>query len=369
MNNGIVLKVNHSSVVVLTANGEYLKCKKLLSSYSIGEEIQFPSSAIISNNKIKINIPKLIPVVIASALILMSFVFVNWNNKKALAAGRVTIDSGAKVSLILDKQLNVIGLKGHNEQGKKVIDKIDNWKQEPLQSVMDDLVGEMEKSKVIQPDDQIKLTGEMKKEFKNKQSELNNELKDIQETNNHIKIPNSKDLDQLKIQPKIKTQPQTQTQNKQVSSFNSHSAKVSRGEKNGKDKPNVKSPKVENNRANNHRYSKEEKNNRHQEAHWGNKQSQWKNRHQEEHRDSSKQNQQGQDNNNENHQDKKKNQNNYEREVKRSNNYKSRKEQSERCHSCNDRDEGNGNKNNEHEHDNRHNSSWHNDNNDEKGSD
>ncbi|QKE74419.1 anti-sigma factor domain-containing protein [Arthrobacter citreus] len=363
MNNGIVLEVNHSSVVVLTANGEYLKCKKLLSSYSIGEEIQFPSSAIISNNKIKINIPKLIPVVIASALILMSFLFVNWNNKKALAAGRVTIDSGAKVSLILDKQLNVIGLKGHNEQGKKVIDKIDNWKQEPLQSVMDDLVGEMEKSKVIQPDDQIKLTGEMKKEFKNKQSELNNELKDIQETNNHIKIPNSKDLDQPKIQPKIKTQ--LQTQNKQVSSFNSHSAKVTRGEKNGKDKPSVKSPKVENNRANNHRYSKEDRNNRQQKAHWGNKQSQWNNRHQEEHRDSSKQNQNKQNNKYEKHQDKKKNQYNYEREVKRNNNYQSRKGQNDRCHRCSNRDKGNENKNNEYDH--RHNNSWNNNN--EKGSD
>lgn len=350
MNNGIVLKVNHSSVVVLTANGEYLKCKKLLSSYSIGEEIQFPNNAIILNNKLKISIPKLIPVIIASGLILFSFIFVNLNNKEALAAGKVTINSEAKLSLTLDKHLRVIALKGHNEQGKKVIDKLDNWKQVPLNTVMDDLVGEMEKSKVIQPDEKIKLTGEMKEKFKSKQSELNHELKDIQKSNNQINIPNStKDLDQ----PRVKTQNQGQSQNKQENSFDSHSTKMTRGENNSKEKSSLKSPTVENNKVKENNHSKEVKNNIHQEEHLGNKQSQWNNRNRNEHQESSKQSQKKQYNNHDKHQEKKKTEYNYDRDIRRSNNDQRKNKNNEECHGCNNRYKESGNEN-------KHNNSWQN---------
>ncbi|MFF2877390.1 anti-sigma factor domain-containing protein [Gottfriedia sp. NPDC057991] len=344
MNNGIVLKVNRSSVVVLTANGEYLKCKKLLSSYSIGEEIQFPSNAIIlNNNKMKISIPKMIPVVIACGLILFSFTFINLNKEEALAAGRVTIDSEAKLSLILDKQLNVIDLKAHNEQGKKVINNMENWKQEPLNLVMDDLVGEMKKSKVIEPDEKIKLTGEMRKKFENKQSELNHELKDIQDSNNHINIPNSEELDQ----PKVKTQNHSQNQNKPEKSFNSNSTKVTKGETNN-NKSSSKSPTIEKEKNNDNGHSKEVQNNRHQDEHWGNKQRQWNHRNQNEHHESSNQNQKKQYNNYEKHQDKKKNDYNDDRELRRSNNDQGRNENKEGCHGCNNRykNDQNENKNN-----------------------
>ncbi|MFF3021929.1 anti-sigma factor domain-containing protein [Gottfriedia sp. NPDC057948] len=343
MNNGIVLKVNRSSVVVLTANGEYLKCKKLLSSYSVGEEIQFPSNAIILNKKVKISIPKLIPVVIACGLILFSFTFVNLNDEEAFAeAGKVRIDSEAKVSLTLDKQLKVISLKGHNEQGKKVIDKMDNWQHKSLNSVMNDIVGEMEKSKVIEPDEKIKLTGKMNKEFKDKQSELNHELKDIQDSNNHFIIPNAKDLDQ----PKVKNQNQSHSQNpnKQENGLNSH--KVTSGDNNYKVKSNFKSPTVEKNNVNDNGHSKEVKNNRHQEEHWGNKQSQSNHRHQEEeHKELTKQNQKKQNNNNEKHQVKKKNDYNDDSELRRSNNVQRRNENNEGCHGCNNRYKNNQNKN------------------------
>ncbi|MGG2025387.1 anti-sigma factor domain-containing protein [Gottfriedia sp. S16(2024)] len=355
MNNGIVLKVNRSSVVVLTANGEYLKCKKLLSSYSIGEEIQFPNNAIILNKKMKLSIPKLIPVVIVSGLILFSFTFINLNREEALAAGKVTIDSGAKVSLILDKQLNVIDLKAHNEQGKKVINKMDNWKQEPLHLVMDDLVGEMEKSKVIEPNEKIKLTGEMNKEFENKQSVLNHELKDIQESDNHFNIPNSKELDQPKIKIQNHKQNQSQNQNKQEKSFNSNSTKVIKGENNYKDKSIIKSPTIIKDKENDNGHPKEVQNNRHQEEHWGNKQRQWNHRNQDEHHESSKQNQKKQYNNNEKHQDKKKNDYNDNRKLRRSDNDQGRNEHNEGCHGCNNRY-----KNNENENENENDNGWHN---------
>ncbi|MEH7513634.1 anti-sigma factor domain-containing protein [Gottfriedia acidiceleris] len=338
MNNGIVLKVNRSSVVVLTANGEYLKCKKLLSSYSIGEEIQFPSNAIIlNNNKMKISFPKLISVVIVCGLILFSFTFINLNKEEALAAGTVKIDSEAKMSLILDKQLNVIDLKADNEQGKKVINNMENWKQEPLHLVMDDLVGEMEKSKVIEPDEKIKLTGEMKKQFENKQSVLNHELKDIQESNNHFNIPNSKELDQPKVknQNQNQNQSQNQNQNKQEKSFNSNSTKVIKGENNYKEKSIIKSPTIIKDKENDNGHPKEVQNNRHQEEHWGNKQRQWNHRNQDQHHESSKQNQNKQYNNNEKHQDTKKNDNNDDRKIRRSDNDQGRNENDEGCHGCN----------------------------------
>ncbi|XZF76135.1 anti-sigma factor domain-containing protein [Bacillus sp. AL-1R] len=337
MNNGIVLKINRSSVVVLTANGEYLKCKKLLSSYSIGEEIQFPNNAIILNKKVKMSFPKLIPVVIASGLILFSFLFVNKNKNEALAAGMVTIDTKAKVSLILDKQLNVIKLKGHNEQGKKVIDKMDNWKNEPIHLVMDELVGEMEKSKVIEPNEKINLNGEMKKEFEHKQSELNHELKDIQESHSHIKKPESKELNQ----PKIKTQ----NQHKQEKSSISNSTKVTKGETNYNDKSNLKSPTIAKEKNNNKGHSQEVQNNRHQDGQWGHKQPYSNHRHQVEHHESSNQNQKKQYTNYKKHQDEKKNDYNDDRKLRRTTNEQRKYINNKECYKCNTRYKTNGNEN------------------------
>lgn len=191
MNEGIVLKINNSSVIVLTADGRYLKCKRQLSSYTIGQEIQFPNQAIIVNKKINSYLPKLVPVMIASVLIFMSFLLVDWNKKRVLAAGYITVDSKAKISLIIDKQLNVIEIKALNGQGKKIVNKMDDWKQESLHLVMDDLMIELKKNEVVQPNEKINLSGTMEKKYKNEQRKLNKKLEDIQKKNPMIKLKKS----------------------------------------------------------------------------------------------------------------------------------------------------------------------------------
>ncbi|WP_088042028.1 anti-sigma factor domain-containing protein [Bacillus sp. EAC] len=191
MNSGIVLKVNHSSVVVLTASGEYLKCKKQMSSYTIGQEIQFPSHAIIVNKKMNLVSPKLLPVMIASVLIFISILFVDKNEQSVLAAGIVNVNSHAKVSIVLNKHLLVIGMKANNDEGKKLIKQMDGWNQESLEIVMGDLIGKMEKNKVIEPNEKVIISGSMEKKYKAKQSKLNDKLNDLQEKNSHINLNKS----------------------------------------------------------------------------------------------------------------------------------------------------------------------------------
>lgn len=186
MNKGIVLKINSHSVIVLTPDGEYLKCKRLLSSYTIGEEIQFPNYAVIVNNKVKKFIPKLVPVMIASALILMSFVLVDFNKKRVLAAGYVNIESKAKVSLILDKHLKVIDLKAKNDQGEKIIAKLKDWEKEPVKDVAEKLMVELEENEIIQHDEKVSISGSMDKKFKNEQKKLSKELDHIKQSNTHF---------------------------------------------------------------------------------------------------------------------------------------------------------------------------------------
>ncbi|MEH6936381.1 anti-sigma factor domain-containing protein [Bacillus sp. JJ664] len=186
MNKGIVLKINSHSVIVLTPDGEYLKCKKLLSSYTIGEEIQFPNYAVVVNNKVKKFIPKLVPVMIASALILMSFVLVDFNKKRVLAAGYVNIESKAKVSLILDKQLKVIALKAKNDQGKKIIAELKGWEKEPVKDVTEKLMVELEENEIIQHDEKVSISGSMDKKFSNEQKKLNKEINHIKQSNAHF---------------------------------------------------------------------------------------------------------------------------------------------------------------------------------------
>jgi len=200
MNKGIVLKINSHSVIVLTPDGEYLKCKRLLSSYTIGEEIQFPNYAVIVNNKVKKIIPKLVPVMIASALILMSFVLVDFNKKRVLAAGYVNIESKAKVSLILDKQLKVIALKAKNDQGKKIIAELKDWEKESVKDVTEKLIVELEENEIIQHDEKVSISGSMDKKFSNEQKKLSKEIDHIKQSNAHFEneqpvkeVPKNKD--------------------------------------------------------------------------------------------------------------------------------------------------------------------------------
>jgi Anti-sigma factor N-terminus len=216
MNNGIVLKINRSSVIVLTADGEYLKCKRLLSSYSIGQEIQFPNHAVIVNKQIKDFVPKLVPVTVACVLIFMSFIIVDWNKRSVLAAGVVKVNSQAKLSIVLNTQLKVIDLKAHNEQGKKVINKMDNWKQESLDLVMDELIVEMEKNEVILPDEKITLTGNMEKKYKDKQVKLNKKLNSLQRSNSKINLNKPVEHNDQQKQEELKNEKATeQHSNKQ----------------------------------------------------------------------------------------------------------------------------------------------------------
>jgi Anti-sigma factor N-terminus len=186
MNKGIVLKINSHSVIVLTPDGEYLKCKRLLSSYTIGEEIQFPNYAVIVNNKVKKFMPKLVPVMIASALILMSFVLVDFNKKRVLAAGYVNIESKAKVSLILDKHLKVIALKAKNDQGEKIIAELKDWEKESVKDVAEKLMVELEENEIIQHDEKVTISGSMDKKFSNEQKKLRKEIDHIKQSNTHF---------------------------------------------------------------------------------------------------------------------------------------------------------------------------------------
>jgi len=186
MNKGIVLKINSHSVIVLTPDGEYLKCKRLLSSYTIGEEIQFPNYAVIVNNKVKKFIPKLVPVMIASALILMSFVLLDFNKKRVLAAGYVNIESKAKVSLILDKHLKVIALKAKNDQGEKIIAELKDWEKESVKDVAEKLMVELEENEIIQHDEKVTISGSMDKKFSNEQKKLRKEIDHIKQGNTHF---------------------------------------------------------------------------------------------------------------------------------------------------------------------------------------
>lgn len=190
MNKGIVLKINHSSVVVLTPDGQYIKCKKQSSSLEIGQEIQFPDHAIIGNKKPVNILPKLVPVMVACALLCFSFFFIDFNKEKALAAGYVNVDSGAKVSLIVNKHMHVIGVKALNDEGKKVVASMDEWKKEPLKTVMNDVISKMDDKDNGQPNKEIILTGTMKNKYKSKQQKLNRQLEELKQNNSDIKVQN-----------------------------------------------------------------------------------------------------------------------------------------------------------------------------------
>ncbi|PKR86851.1 anti-sigma factor domain-containing protein [Heyndrickxia camelliae] len=122
MRKGVILEIKKRYLVMLTAEGEFVKGAKPHDNLQIGEEIVF-------NPYVKkLHFP-LVPVpakigglALVSALIICALVFNVSNQNKAYAY--VSIDANPSVELVLNKNLQVIRAKALNQDGQKVLSKV-----------------------------------------------------------------------------------------------------------------------------------------------------------------------------------------------------------------------------------------------------
>ncbi|MDR4434345.1 anti-sigma-I factor RsgI family protein [Bacillus tequilensis] len=158
MRRGIIVEKNRKFVTLLTPDGQFLKAKNDRRSYEIGEEIMLPSESRMGRRASFFDFLKLRPfkmgVFTMTAIMLFIFIVLPvFSNNKAYAY--MTIDINPSFEMALNSDYEVIELTPLNDEGKKVVNDIDDWEKTDFKKVIDDIItdcnehGYVEKSKEI----------------------------------------------------------------------------------------------------------------------------------------------------------------------------------------------------------------------------
>lgn len=158
MRRGIIVEKNKKFVTLLTPDGQFLKAKNDRHSYEIGEEIMLPSETRMGRRASFFDFFKLRPfkMGIFTMTAIMLFIFIVlpvFSNNKAYAY--MTIDINPSVEMALNSDYEVIELTPLNDEGKQVVNDIDDWEKTDFKKVIDDIItdcnehGYVKKSKEI----------------------------------------------------------------------------------------------------------------------------------------------------------------------------------------------------------------------------
>lgn len=159
MNRGIVMEVQKQSVLVLTSEGEFVKCKKQHREYEIGEEILFPQTERVKqHNKLLFFFwPKRFALAASSVLALCLWLFFN-SPAEEKAMAYVAVDINPSLEMAVDSDLHVMKLEAYNEDGRRVLSKLKTWEGEPLSTVVRSIVGLCQQDGYLKSDKQVTIT-------------------------------------------------------------------------------------------------------------------------------------------------------------------------------------------------------------------
>jgi hypothetical protein len=125
------MEVNDPYLTLLTSDGEFLRARKMDRNYSIGEEIDFfPVHNYQQSKKTKsfktfISLKKVWMTMAVLIISLGSIIPVYQSNK---AYAYMSIDGTTSIEMGLNKDMQVVELKGFNKEAEKIISQLDRWK-------------------------------------------------------------------------------------------------------------------------------------------------------------------------------------------------------------------------------------------------
>ncbi|PLS16430.1 hypothetical protein CVD28_15150 [Bacillus sp. M6-12] len=178
MKKGVVLDVDNRFVTLMTPEGEFIKMKrKKRDSYEIGKEVQLvTSSEAYRGIFLGLNSKKVLTAGAAAAM-LFGLTYLPFLNNNSVSA-YMTIDVNPSIEIGLNKGLEVIELNGLNKEGKQILEKLDDWKQQNVHEIASKIIletksrGYLKKEKeivfstVLLDRDNKELSGELQQEMK-----------------------------------------------------------------------------------------------------------------------------------------------------------------------------------------------------------
>jgi hypothetical protein len=148
MRRGVVMEVDGPYVTVLTSNGEFLRARKMDRVYSIGEEIDFfPSTDLLSEKRKNFLSLKPVWMTVAVLIICLGSIIPVYQSNKAYAY--MSIDASTSIELGLNKDMQVVELKGYNKKAESIISQLDNWKKMDASELTSILLTELKEDGLI----------------------------------------------------------------------------------------------------------------------------------------------------------------------------------------------------------------------------
>jgi hypothetical protein len=178
MKKGIVLEVDDDFVTLLTPDGEFVQIKKE-GSYQIGQEIERIPMQRRKTKKTFFHFSsfKLAVASIAAVCLLVLSLFSSATSNEVYAY--LSIDINPSIELTVNKKLEVINIRGYNQDGKKLVANLSDWKEKKFVDVTKKIIELCMKNGYLQEGEEVLITTVEKEANRSSSQRLTKELDEV----------------------------------------------------------------------------------------------------------------------------------------------------------------------------------------------
>ena len=134
------MQITPKEVMVLTPDGDFIKIRKEKKVYELGKEITIVGNEPSSVRKIKNGwkLKTLVAVIAALLLFVLSFIPALLSTSKVSAY--VSMDVTSSIELGITADLQVVKVKGINQEGKQIVKKLNKWQNRDMEKVINEII-------------------------------------------------------------------------------------------------------------------------------------------------------------------------------------------------------------------------------------
>ncbi|MGD6857521.1 anti-sigma-I factor RsgI family protein [Bacillus infantis] len=188
MKKGVILEIEGRFMTMLTPEGEFLRALNTEGHHQIGEEIYFypvenaekDEKGLFSRLAAR---KKLIAAAALACLLVLSLVL-PFNNSSEVYA-YMTIDVNPSIELGVDKELSVVELQSYNQEGRKLLSLMEDWKGKSAGYVTRKILSLAQQQGYLREHEEMIIASVLKKEVSKDSTEskkLNSQVESIKET-------------------------------------------------------------------------------------------------------------------------------------------------------------------------------------------
>ncbi|MDR7074266.1 anti-sigma-I factor RsgI family protein [Fictibacillus barbaricus] len=179
MNKAIIVEVNNRHLIVLAEGGEFKKIKNTNSNHQVGQEIILPTKNMNLGSIMSVMFNWKTGTAAALAIILLFFQVLSPITGQG-AYAYVGMDMDPSLELKINEKMQVLNIVSFNEEGKNVLNHLEDWKKKNISIVTNDIFEISKKLGYLQTDDEVLITTTLSEEVpENKEQELKERVNEV----------------------------------------------------------------------------------------------------------------------------------------------------------------------------------------------